>query len=211
MFTEECDVSLPVLHLMVDSEWICHSLRLEREIHTLSITLWPTWFSLTMRMRFGTLDSSGTAHSIWLRRSVFVHQMLRHYEDNAFIILIGISGCDWHQVYRSYGLGVWSGHWALLFEAVYWLFLWVCELEIAVDDILQRNNCIELNLHWGCRIEHSILHRGLKLRDAISMWQADLEMKHYVSENVCFRVNVLRTHWIYSCSWEARCCSEKLV
>ena len=139
-----------------------------------------------MRMRFGTLDSSGTAHSIWLRRSVFVHQMLRHYEDNAFIILIGISGCDWHQVYRSYGLGVWSGHWALLFEAVYWLFLWVCELEIAVDDILQRNNCIELNLHWGCRIEHSILRELLSLCDKLIWRWNTMFPRMFVFVSTCY-------------------------
>ena len=30
---------------------------------------------------------------------------------------------------------------------------------------------------WWCRTEHSVLHLGLKLRDVISMWQADLELE----------------------------------
>ena len=124
------------------------------------------------------------------------NKMLRHYEDNAFIILTGVSGCSWHQACQLCEPDVYSGLWTSLLWSWLLTFPLECELVIAVDDIWQRNNCIDLNLHWGCRIEHSILHRGLKQRDVVPMRRADLEMRQHVSENVCLHVNVLLTRWV---------------
>ena len=187
---------LPVLHLIVDSVEIYHSLWLEQEISTLNVTLWSTsltWFSLTMRMRLRTVKSSGIAHSSnWGDQFFFATRCFGRIgimPSSSWLVYLDVIGTGY------INLMVWMFHLDIelyYFEAMYWLFLLRSELVIAVDDTLQRNNCIELNLHWGCWIEHSILHRGLKMRDAISMWQADLRMEHYVSEEVYLHVNVLR-------------------
>ena len=59
------------------------------------------------------------------------------------------------------------------------------------------------DLHCECRIEHSILHWRLKLRDAISMWKADLEMERCVLTTFSLQKEVVqRTVYEPLRSWE---------
>ena len=71
------------------------------------------WFSLKMGLR--TLDESSVQPMLSDWGDQFLcNKMLRHYEDNAFTILSGVSGCDWHWVHQPCGLDIWSELCALL-------------------------------------------------------------------------------------------------
>ena len=60
------------------------------------------------------------------------------------------------------------------------------------------------DLHCECRTEHSTLHWGLKLWDAISMWRTDLEMKRFVSTTFCIQKKVVQNTLCEPLrSWEA--------
>ena len=48
------------------------------------------------------------------------------------------------------------------------------------------------DLHCECRTEHSALHWGLKLWDAISMWITDLEMELCVPTMFCIQKNIVQ-------------------
>ena len=59
----------------------------------------------------------------------------------------------------------------------------------------RKTSAIQLylaDLHWQCRTEHSILHWGLKLWDAISMWKADLEKERCVLTTFCIQKKVVQ-------------------
>ena len=60
-----------------------------------------------------------------------------------------------------------------------------------------------VDLHCECRTEHSVLHWGLKLRDVISMWKADLEMERCVPTMFCIQKVVQNTFYEPLRSWEA--------
>ena len=60
------------------------------------------------------------------------------------------------------------------------------------------------DLHCECRTEHSVLHWGLRLWDAISMWKADLEMERFVSITFCIQKKVVQNTLCEPLrSWEA--------
>ena len=60
------------------------------------------------------------------------------------------------------------------------------------------------DLHCECRTEHSVLHWGLKLWDAISMWRTDLEMELCIPTMFCIQKNVVqKTVYESLRSWRA--------
>ena len=86
----------------------------------------------------------------------------------------------------------------------------------------RKTSAIQLylaDLHWQCRTEHSILHWGWKLWDAISMWKADLEKELCVLSMFCIQKKVVQTpcvnhfvleklvslwlmSWLFTFGWE---------
>ena len=59
----------------------------------------------------------------------------------------------------------------------------------------RKTSAIQLylaDLHWQCRIEHSILHWAWKLWDAISMWKTDLEKELCVLTILCIQKKVVQ-------------------
>ena len=59
----------------------------------------------------------------------------------------------------------------------------------------RKTSAIQLylaDLHWQCWTEHSILHWGWKLWDAISMWKADLEKELCVLTMFCIQKKVVQ-------------------
>ena len=89
----------------------------------------------------------------------------------------------------------------------------------------RKTSAIQLylaDLHWQCRTEHSILHWGWKLWDAISMWKADLEKERCVLTMFCIQKKVVQTpcvnhfvleklvslwlmSWLFTFGWEPVC------
>ena len=60
----------------------------------------------------------------------------------------------------------------------------------------RKTSAIQLylaDLHWQCRIEHSILHWAWKLWDAISIWKTDLEKELCVLTMFCIQKKVVQT------------------
>ena len=85
-----------------------------------------------------------------------------------------------------------------------WLSLWGRHcFEIKVVSTLwigyysgRKTSAIQLylaDLHWQCRIEHSILHWNWKLWDAISMWKTDMEKELCVLTMLCIQKKVVQT------------------
>ena len=111
----------------------------------ITILVW-VWFSLTMRMGLRTLsESSGTAHAIWLRKSVFVQQdasaFMRIMPSSSWLVYLDVVDTGY------INLMVWIFDLNFVpycFGVVYWPFILRCELVITVEDVLRRNNCIEL-------------------------------------------------------------------
>lgn len=86
----------------------------------------------------------------------------------------------------------------------------------------RKTSAIQLylaDLHWQCRTEHSILHWGWKLWDAISMWKTDLEKELCVLTMFCIQKKVVQTpcvnhfvleklvslwlmSWLFTFGWE---------
>ena len=86
----------------------------------------------------------------------------------------------------------------------------------------RKTSAIQLylaDLHWQCLTEHSILHWGWKLWDAISMWKADLEKELCVLTMFCIQKKVVQTpcvnhfvleklvslwlmSWLFTFGWE---------
>ena len=59
----------------------------------------------------------------------------------------------------------------------------------------RKTSAIQLylaDLHWQCRIEHSILHWDWKLWDVISMWKTDLEKELCVLTMFCIQKKVVQ-------------------
>ena len=71
-------------------------------------------------------------------------KMLRHYEDNAFIILTSVSECDWHQVCQLCEPDVYSGLWA----SVLWSCLFNLSSGMWVGDCSGRYMTTE-QLYWS--------------------------------------------------------------
>ena len=89
----------------------------------------------------------------------------------------------------------------------------------------RKTSAIQLylaDLHWQCRTEHSILHWGWKLWDAISMWKADLEKELCVLTMFCIQRKVVQipcvnhfvleklvslwlVSWLFTFGWEPVC------
>ena len=86
----------------------------------------------------------------------------------------------------------------------------------------RKTSAIQLylaDLHWQCRIEHSILHWDWKLWDAISMWKTDLEKELCVLTMFCIQKKVVQipcvnhfvleklvslwlVSWLFTSGWE---------
>ena len=81
------------------------------------------------------------------RDQLLCNKMLRHYEDNAFIILTGVSGCGWHQVCQLCEPDVCSGLWTSLLWSCLLTFPLECELVIAVDDIYDNGTTVLIPIY----------------------------------------------------------------
>ena len=210
MFTLKCSVfsrSLPYcgfcVNLLQPAAWTGDTY-IEYDIVIAITTL--AWFSLTIRMRLRTLMRVRVQPILSDWGDQFLcNKILRHYEDNAFIILTGVSGCDWHWVHQPYGLDIWSELCALL--------LWGCLLtfhpEMRVGDYSGRYITTE-QLYWADYIEDGYSASWFLSWEILSLCDELIWRWNLVFQR-CLRVNVLRHTLIWSCSLEAMCCSETTV
>ena len=113
----------------------------------------------------------------------------------------------WGQYLHHRHRGLWIMH-LILWFAFYrsWDdFDYLCEDDIVLTRLWstlwigyysgRKTSAIQLylaDLHWQCRIEHSILHWEWKLWDAISMWKTDLEKELCVLTILCIPKKVVQ-------------------
>ena len=153
-------------------ERIYYALNLDLEMHWHcedNDHIWASYLSESFVMRcFGIVRTIPTSSSSWPR---IMHLIL------------------WCAFYRS-----WDD------------FDYLCEDDIVLTRLWstlwigyysgRKTSAIQLylaDLHWQCRIEHSILHWVWKLWDAISMWKTDLEEELCVLIILCIQKKVVQT------------------
>ena len=147
---------------------------------TLCLWVWP-------RTLFWSEDKNGiensrwefgTAHAIWLRRSVFFRTtrrcigIMRIMPSPSCLVCLDVVDTG----YIDFVVWIFDLNFVpFVFEAAYQAF----HLEMWVGDYSGRyittGQLYWAGLHWECRTEHSVLDLGLKLKDVISLWRADLE------------------------------------
>ena len=151
----------------------------------------------------------------------FCDEMFRYCDDNTYIIVIVAYGSyTW-----SYGVHFIVPEVTLIISMrmtwfwQLWSTLWIGYYSG------RKTSAIQLylaDLHWQCRIEHSILHWNWKLWDAISMWKTDLEKELCVLTMFYIQKEVVRTpcvnhfvleklvslwlmSWLFTFGWEPVC------
>ena len=122
---------------------------------------------------------------LWWDVSVLWRQYLHHRHRVLWIIHLIL----WCAFYRS-----WEDFGCLYEDDIVlrrlWSTLWVGYYSG------RKTSAVQLylaDLHWQCRTEHSILHWGWKLWDAISMWKADLDKELCVLTRFCIQKKVVQT------------------
>ena len=148
---------------------------------------------------------------LWWDVSVLWGQYLHHRHRGLWIMHLIV----WCAFYRS-----WDDFGYLYEDDIVltrlWSTLWIgyysCRKTSAIQLYLA-------DLHWQCWTEHSILHWGWKLWDAISMWKADLEKELCVLTMLCIQKKVAQTpcvnhfvleklvsvwllSWLFTFGWE---------
>ena len=121
---------------------------------------------------------------LWWDVSVLWGQYLHHRHRDLWIIHL-ILWCGFYRFWEDF---------SYLYEddivlRRFWSTLWIGYYSG------RKTSAIQLylaDLHWQCRTEHSILHWGWKLWDAISMWKADLEKEHCVLTMFCIQKKVVQ-------------------
>ena len=180
-------------------ERIYYALNLDLEMHWHcedNDHIWASYLSESFVMRcFGIVRTIPTSSSSW---------PMDHALD---LMVCFLSFLRW------LWLSLWGRH---CFETRLWSTLWIGYYSG------RKTSAIQLylaDLHWQCRIEHSILHWDWKLWDAISMWKTDLEKELCVLTMFCIQKKVVQTpcvnhfvleklvslwlmSWLFTFGWE---------